>query len=133
MQFSNFRLKLTTIPFECQTVPFQRNIAIGCMAFSVMKLRAQGIGHVGMELQRNSCASVGCFTMKMLIAVTGRRMLRDARNIVNNFFLFHSFFVEHIIGKCATCNVTFLCHHPQPSTYYLLIYTLIYRLHLLRR
>lgn len=70
-------------------VQFQRNIAIGCMAYSVMKQVVRGTGLAGMELQRSSCASVVFFIMKMLTAVTGQKMLMDARNIVNIFlFLF---------------------------------------------
>ncbi len=69
-------------------VLFQRNIAIGCMAFSVMRHRVQDIGHVGMEPPQSNCVSVVFFTTRMRTAVTGRRMLMDARNIVNIYFLF---------------------------------------------
>lgn len=64
---------------------YRPNIVTGYMAYLDTKRRAHDIGPVGMERQRNNCASVDCCTTKMLTVVTGQKMWMAAKSIVNIF------------------------------------------------
>ena len=98
---------------------FQLNIVIGCMVFLAMKRHAPGIGHVGMVQLQNNCVSVDYYTMKMLTAVIGPRMLKDAKSIVSiliilfNYYLLYSnkiFFVFSIIQLYVMRIPTVMSH-----------------------
>lgn len=75
---------LTKIP---QTVPYPPSTVTGCMAFSATRHPARDTGPAGTAPQRSNCASVVFSTMKMPTAVTGRRTLTDAKNIVSHWQL----------------------------------------------
>lgn len=65
-------------------VPLETSIAIGFTESSDMKHPAPDIGRVGTELPLNNFALAACCTTSKLTAVTGPRMLKDAKSIVSD-------------------------------------------------